>query len=137
MTAKTGKADLKTLYKTLLVLVFSSSLNAQTTDENGIPYDSVEAALAALESNSEAVLTEYEGWKVFNVKENGVYNLWSFTSAEHPAHPSVVKRSILKKSDKLFIDMEALCESTNIFCEALMEDFKAINENIIQRESSG
>jgi len=127
---------LKTLFYALVVLVFTSSLYAQTAEDSSIPYDSVEEALSTLESNAEATLTEYEGWKIFNLTENGVYILWSFTPAEHPAHPSVVKRSILKKSDKLFIDMEALCESTNIFCGALMEDFNAINEQIINRESS-
>jgi len=92
--------------------------------------------LAALESNTAATLTEYEGWKVFNVKENGVYILWSFTPANHPAHPSAIKRSIFKKNGELFIDMDAICVSTQIFCDALMEDFKVINENIKQRESS-
>lgn len=103
--------------------------------KNSIDFNSVDDALAALEANPKATLTEYEGWKVFNVKENGVYNLWSFTLAVHPAHPSVVKRSKFKKNGELFIGMDAICVSTQIFCDALMEDFKAINENIKQRES--
>lgn len=126
------------LLKLLLVIlsmVFTAL--AQETGQNSIPYNSVEEALVALEENPEATLTSYEGWKVFNVKENGVYVLWSFTPPLHPAHPTVVKRSILKKDGQLYIDMDALCDSTRIFCDSLMEDFRLINENIIQRESSG
>jgi hypothetical protein len=127
---------LKVLCFTLLVLTFSSIVFPQTVEKNSIDFNSVDDALAALEANPKATLTEYEGWKVFNVKENGVYNLWSFTPAVHPAYPNVVKRSIFKKNGELFIDMDAICVSTQIFCDALMEDFKAINENIKQRESS-
>ena len=127
---------MKNLYYAFVLLMFTSSLFAQTVEENPIYFKSVDEALATLEASPEAVLTEYEGWKVFNVKENSVYNLWSFTPAEHPAHPSVVKRTIFKKNGELFIEMDAICESTQIFCEALMEDFKAINDNIKQRESS-
>ena len=125
------------LYCVVVLLMFTSSLFAQTVGENSIDFESVDEALRALEANPKAALTEYEGWKVFNVKENGVYNLWSFTPAIHPAHPSVIKRSILKKNGELFIDMDAICMSTQIFCDALMEDFKAINENIKERESAG
>ena len=121
----------------LVILSMTSILSAQETEENSIHYNTVEEALAALENNPDATFTEYEGWKVFNVKENGVYVLWSFTPPLHPAHPTVVKRSILKKEGELFIDMDALCFSKKIFCESLMEDFKLINENIKQRESSG
>lgn len=126
------------LFKLLLVIISITSIaSAQQTEENSIPYKTVEEAFAALEKNPDAVLTEYEGWKVFNVKESGVYVLWSFTPVDHPAHPTVVKRSIVKKDGELFIDMAALCFSTKISCDSLMEDFKLINENIKQRESSG
>ena len=136
LTVKTGTSDLKNLYYALVLLMFTSSVFAQTVAENSIDFESIDEALAALEANPKATLTEHEGWKVFNVKENGVYNLWSFTPAFHSAHPSVVRRSIFKKNGELFIDMDAICVSTKIFCDALMEDFKAINEKIIQRESS-
>lgn len=118
-------------------LILTSSAFSQTVDENSINYKSVDEALAALESNPDATLTEYEGWKIFNLKENGLYIIWSFTPALHPAHPSAIKRSIFKKNGELFIDMDALCYSTQIFCDSLMEEFKHINENIKQRESSG
>ena len=118
-------------------MIFTSTAFAQTTDENYIHYKSVDEALTALESNPDATLTEYEGWKIFNLKEKGVYVLWSFTPVVHPAHPSAIKRSLFKKKGELFIDMDAICYSTQIFCDSLIEEFKQINENIIRRESSG
>ena len=99
---------MKNLYYALVLLMFTSSVFAQTVEEDSIYFKSVDEALAALEANPKAILTEYEGWKIFNVKENGVYNLWSFTPAVHPAHPSVVKRTIFKKNGELFIDMDAI-----------------------------
>lgn len=128
---------MKILYCAFAALILTSSAFAQTAYENSINYKSVEEALVALESNPDAILTEYEGWKVFNLKENGLYVLWSFTPVVHPAHPSAVKRSFFKKNGELFIDMDALCYSTIIFCDSLIEDFKQINDNIRQRESSG
>ena len=121
----------------LVILSLTSAVSAEESEENSIHYKTVEEAFAALEQNPDAILTEHEGWKIFNVKENGVYVLWSFTPPEHPAHPTVVKRSILKKDGELFIDMAALCFSTRILCDSLMEEFKLINENIKQRESTG
>ncbi len=114
----------------------TSAAFVQSSEENSIHYKSVGEALAVLESKPDAALTEHEGWKVFNLKENGLYVLWSFTPASHPAHPSLIKRSIFKKNGQLYIEMDALCESSQLFCDSLMEEFKHINAQIIQRESS-
>lgn len=121
----------------LLILSLTSIVSAEEGERYSIHYNTVEEALAALENNPDATLTEHEGWQVFNVKEDGFYILWSFTTTEHPAHPAVVKRSIMKKDGELFIAMDALCHSVQIFCDSLIEDFKLINEAIKQRESTG
>lgn len=128
---------MKILYYALAVLMFTSSAFAQAVEDDSIQYKTVEEALKALESDSGAELTEYEGWKIFKQKNDGRYVLWSFTPAEHPAHPTVVRRTIAKINGQLNIDMDALCYSTPIFCDSLMEDFKQINEAIKQRESTG
>ena len=127
---------MKILYYALATLMFTSSVFAQTVDDS-IQFETVEEAFKALESDPGAELTEYEGWKIFKQKENGRYMLWSFTPPEHPAHPTVVRRAIAKLNGQLVIDMDALCYSTQFFCDSLIEEFKQINENIKQRESSG
>lgn len=128
---------MKILYYALAALMFTSSAFAQTPEDGSIQYKTVEETLMALESDPDAELTEYEGWKIFKQKNDGRYVLWSFTPAEHPAHPTVVRRTIAKVNGELNIDMDALCYSTPIFCDSLMEDFRQINESIKQRESSG
>lgn len=125
-------------YIVIALLMASLSINAAASEEDGpIPFKTVEEALKSLESDPKTELTEYEGWKIFKQKQNGRYILWSFTPDNHPAHPTVVRRAIVKLNGELTIDMDALCYSTRIFCDSLMEDFKQINEGIIQRESSG
>lgn len=121
----------------LVIFSLTSIVSAEETEKNSFQYNTVEEALAALEKNPDATLTEHEGWQVFNVKQDGFYVLWSFTTTEHPAHPAVVKRSIMKKDGELFIAMDALCQSAQVYCDILIEDFKLINETIKQRESSG
>lgn len=116
--------------------MFTPSAFAQNVEDDSIQYKTVDEALKALESDPDAVFSEYEGWKIFKQKGNGRYILWSFTPPEHPAHPTVVRRSIAKINGQLNIDMDALCYSTQNFCDSLMEDFKQINENIKLRESS-
>jgi len=135
-TRFTGKADLKILFCTLVMMIFTFSGFAQNAEKKPIYYISVEEALTALKSNPAADLTEYEGWKIYKLKQDGQYILWSFTPVEHPAHPTVVKRSIRKLDSQITIDMDALCESSELICESLVEEFKYINEQIIQRESS-
>lgn len=128
---------MKSLIQTLFFLTFTSLVLAQDSDDNSMPFKTVDEALKSLQANPKAELTEYEGWKIFKQKNNGRYILWSFTPAEHPAHPTVVRRVIAKIDGQLNIDMDALCYSTAIFCDSLMEDFKQINEAIRQRESAG
>ncbi|MDH5353719.1 MAG: hypothetical protein OEY09_04665 [Gammaproteobacteria bacterium] len=128
---------MKVLYFALTALMFIPSTFAQNAENDAIPFKTVEEALKALESDAGAELTEYEGWKIFKQKNKGRYVLWSFTPPEHPAHPTVVRRTMAKINGQLNIDMDVLCYSTQIFCDSLMEDFKQINEAIKQRESSG
>lgn len=77
-------------------------------------------------------MTEYEGWTIFNQKGDGKYILWSFTPDDHPAHPSAIRREIVKKDDEILIRMDALCNSTQLDCDLLIDQFKKINERISQ-----
>ena len=100
--------------------------------ENTIGYLSIEDAFDALEKDPSATLTEHEGWTVFNKKQNGVYELWSFTPPFHSAHPAVVKREIASQDGEVNIRMNALCYAEKEHCDALVDSFKEINENLKQ-----
>ena len=113
------------------IIVFTSSSIAQEMSEpSPIGYATVDAAFNALESDPDAKITEYEGWTIFNQKGDGSYILWSFTPDQHPAHPSAIRREIVKKGDEVLINMNALCESGKFECDQLIEQFKLINDNI-------
>lgn len=111
--------------------VFSLS-NAVMAESRPIGFDSVEQVFTALQADPNAVLTEYQGWRIFNKKEGSSYVLWSFTPPSHFADPSVVRRSIVNNNGVIQISMDALCQREKLRCDALLEHFQMINENIIQ-----
>jgi hypothetical protein len=108
-----------------------------TGDESAIGYTNVQEAYDALESNPSAKQTEYEGWSIFNIKQDGKYILWSFTPEDHSAHPSAIRREVVSKDGEVFISMSALCHSDQVSCDRLIDEFKVINENIKARMRGG
>ncbi len=121
----------KFIYRVLAVVAYVCVSSAQLlAEESLIGYKTVDAAYQALESDASAAVTHYEGWVIFNQKGDGQYVLWSFTPDEHPAHPAVIRRFIVKKDNELFIQMSALCEANKFDCDSLVEAFEKINETI-------
>jgi len=115
----------------LVALLYFPALGAQQAAEiSPIGYATIEEAFAALKADPEAGMKRYEGWTIFNQKGDGRYILWSFTPEGHPAHPSVVRREVVKKEDEIYIRMDALCDSHQLYCDMLIEQFKSINERI-------
>ena len=122
----------------IFLVVFTSPSIAQDINQpSPIGFASVEEAYLALESDPEAKVTEYEGWTIFNQKGEGSYILWSFTPNQHPAHPSAIRREIVKKGDQILINMNALCESGKFECDQLIDQFKFINKNIKNNMNGG
>ena len=102
-------------------------------DESAIGYTNVQDAYDALDSNPSAKLTEYEGWSIFNIKQDDKYILWSFTPEDHSAHPTAIRREVVSKEGEVYISMSALCQADQWSCDQLIEEFKLINENIKER----
>ena len=96
-------------------------------------FKSVAEAFTMLETHPEATPTHHDGWVIFKLKQNGAYQLWSFTPDSHPAHPAVVKRTIVSHEGKVSIAMQVLCEAADISCDILIAQFEAINEQIKSR----
>ena len=118
----------------LITLCYFSSGGAQQVAESSpIGYATIEEAFTALQADPQVVVTEYEGWTVFNQKNDGVYTIWSFTSEGHPTHPTVIRREIVKRGDEVSIKMDALCHSSQFDCDQLIDEFKVINERIKQK----
>ena len=102
----------------------------EVTASSPIGYVTVEEAFTALEADPDAAMTEYEGWTIFNQKNDGVYTIWSFTSEGHATHPTVIRRDIVKRADEVSIEMNALCHSSKFDCDQLIDEFKKINQRI-------
>ena len=114
------------------LLYLPVSVAQQVTEPSPIGYATIEEAYNALKADSAVGMKEYEGWTIFNQKGDGKYILWSFTPDDHPAHPSAIRREIVKKGDQILIKMDALCYSNQLDCDLLIDQFKNINERISQ-----
>ena len=121
----------------LLLGLLSNPAKALGASSEAIGYATVAQAYDALQADSAAGMQQYEGWTLFNQKGDGKYVLWSFTPEIHPAHPSVIRRVFVKRGDQLYIQMDALCEAPRPQCDALIVDFRQINERIKQSQGGG
>ena len=122
-----------------LVTLFYLSLAGaqQANDSSPIGYATVAEAFTALKADATATMSNHEGWTIFNQKNEGIYTLWSFTPDDHPTHPTVIRREIVKRGDEISIKMDALCHSSKLDCDQLIDEFKRINERIKQNLASG
>ena len=124
---------MKLFVTALVTLLYLPALGAQQAAESSpIGYATIEEAFNALNADPAAGMQEHEGWTIFNQKGEGKYVLWSFTPLDHPAHPTAIRREVVKKEGEIFIKMDALCDSDQLDCDLLIDQFKKINERIKQ-----
>jgi hypothetical protein len=105
----------------LVLCLFSGSAQA----EAGIGYKSVAEARAALTAIPGVQTSQQNGWLVVIDKASGT--VWSFSPPNDQAYPAVVKRQVVQREGRAFIDMHVLCEAPKAACDRLVEDFKALN----------
>lgn len=129
-------SDMK-IWRTAAWAIAAALLTACATDgtskaskEEGIGYPTVAAARAALESRDDVTVTEEDGWTLFEDPETGT--VWNFTPPTHAAHPTVVKRIVIKRPGKDDIEMYGRCEGPSFACEALIRKFEYQNAQLTQ-----
>jgi hypothetical protein len=113
------------------VVLLAQTPAAPTTSNvpTGVGFKSVADALAALKTRPGAKLTvsQPDAWTI--ITEQGGSVVWSFTPATHPAHPAVVRRSIVVGEDGVpRIELAALCQAEKAPCDRLMKDFRDLTE---------
>lgn len=104
--------------------------------DEGIGYPTVAAALADLRARKDVEIWDSDGWTVIQEPANGA--LWTFTPSDHPAHPAAVRRQVVEREGAVIIQMRALCQAKKRPCDALMAQYKELNESIaksMQQES--
>ena len=112
---------------TLGVLAAASSSIVRADGPSAIGYASVAAALRALQSDPASQFAEQSGWTVVASRENGNAVQWFFTPDGHPAHPSVVKRTIAEQDGTGYVDLVVLCHVRQDTCDRLLDDFKQVS----------
>ena len=103
---------------------------AYPRSQSGVGYPSAEAALADLKTKPGVEVREEIGWTV--ATDRASYTVWSFAPAWHPAHPAVVKRTAVERDGAVYVETKVLCQASKQACDALVEDFKQLNERARQ-----
>jgi Protein of unknown function (DUF4019) len=119
----------------LTLIAALSTSNAFAQANQGVGFATVKEALDTLKSRKTATVTQQGGWVIVN--ELAESTIWSFTPANHPAHPSVVKRTIVKNNDQLGVEMSALCEAQKTACDSLMAEFTQLNNQMASEVQKG
>jgi hypothetical protein len=92
-----------------------------------IGFDSVATAREVLMATHEKTAhTDRDGW--LQIEDRRANALWSFVPEDHPAYPSVIRRTTDGRGRTLKIDMRAICEAEQGSCEALMQRMVRMNE---------
>ena len=92
-----------------------------------VGFATVEEAYEKLSNRASAqVRTNREGWT--EIEDTAKNVLWSFVPEDHPAYPTVIKRTVTGRGYAMQIDMDGLCEAQRKDCEKLMRQLKTDNE---------
>jgi hypothetical protein len=106
---------------------------AYADDGPSIGFATVADALASLSEDPAVELGEEAGWTVADTMEGDKLVLWTFTSAEHEAHPSAVKRIMHQQEGSWHLEMQVLCEAETNVCDALVAEFQELNSDMQRR----
>ena len=93
-----------------------------------IGYARVDAVLAALRADRSSQFENQAGWTIVANSEGGRAVQWFFTPENHPAHPAVVKRTVVELNGTTYIDLAALCHVEQDECDRLLVDFDQVHE---------
>lgn len=112
-----------------LLYPFAASSQATPARNSSVGYPSVAAALADLRNKPGVKIAVQRGWTIAHDSE--AHTVWSFTPPNHPAHPAVVKRQIIKENEAVKFRMNALCQAEKAACDALMAKFQELNRRTL------
>ena len=94
-------------------------------------YPNAEIALSALRERSGVSIYQQGGWTIVDDKPN--YTLWSFTPPDHPAHPTGVKRVLVKAPNgDISVMMTARCRASRPVCDKLIGEFQELNTRMAE-----
>ena len=96
----------------LAVEAAAAAQPAGAKDSSSIGYPTVASALDGMRSKSGVRVSNQDGWTV--IEDGSTMSIWSFTPAGHPAHPAVVRRTVVQQGSDISVQMATLCEAKKI-----------------------
>lgn len=109
----------------LSLLTLSAAVATPAQDEGDIGFPSVEAARSALLARDDVRMSRTDGW--LSIEDPANMSIWTFAPEDDPAHPAVVRRSVLDRDGQVVIRMDIRCEGDAAACDALEEHFLSLN----------
>lgn len=114
-----------------LLLVNPGMASAQADSsrpDSDIGFETPAAAMAALRGRAGVTFSQYEGWTI--AEDTARREIWSFTQDRHPAHPAVVRRTVLERDGAVSINMDVLCGATKAACDSMVAQFRQLNAQL-------
>jgi hypothetical protein len=93
---------------------------AEQADSSSIGYLTVADARAALTAKSGVTFRTENGWTI--AKDDVEIAIWLFAPPDHPAYPSVIKRTTVNRNNKSFMQTSVKCEATKDICDKYFAD---------------
>jgi len=128
---------LKTIFISALVVTIGSLTAAQATGagmQGAIPYESAAAALEDLRAKKDVVFSKQGDWLI--ARDTDGTN-WSFTPANHPAHPSVARRTLVEQNGRFYVETRLMCQAEWSACNKLHQDYLALDRRMIEAMHTG
>ena len=95
---------------------------------SALGYPNAPAALEALRRKPGVSISVQSGWTI--ATDRSAYAIWSFTPQGHPAHPSVVRRTVFEKDGSVHVRTNVLCKAAKPTCDNLVADFNHLNSRM-------
>jgi hypothetical protein len=121
----------------VVLLAQASGAFAQTSGEgprNAIGYASVSEAYNALRAKPGVTFSDNAGWTIANDTDRSI---WSFTPANHYAHPSVGRRSLVASADGYHVETRILCQADKAACDRLRDDYVLLDKRMTEAIRAG
>lgn len=102
------------------------TLSQQSTLKTGnstrIEFATTTDAMEILRGRENVRVSKEYGWTI--IEDRDANAVWSFTPEKHPAHPTMVKRTLIDHGRAVEIVMDGQCEADYEACEKVMAEMK-------------
>ena len=120
------------------VAITATAIAADSTPSpKTVEFRNVATALRTLKAKEGTKTSTQDGWTVIEDTVGTDHVTWNFTPDDHPAYPSVVKRTFVTVDGKTTIVMAIKCEGPADSCDELKQQFQLMNEKTLKQMQAG